>query len=183
MEELIENEFNYKSSLQLLELKSSVISFFRDLDYIKIDDKNSSIQIRRGSKFKNGFTFNPLKWKSDITINFEEINNIIHIYGSFKINTKKQVVTEKDITLWNQVFENFENLILNGKSDSNFLIKKSKEIRNSNIKLALWILFGAVTGAVISMYPAVKFELPILIPLFVIGGAIFFLIFGLRKRN
>ena len=183
MKELIENKFNYKSSLQLPELKSLVISFFRNLGYTKIKDDNSSIQIKRGSEFRNGFAFNPLKWKSDITINFEKLNDTINIDGSFKINTKKQLVTEKEITIWNNVFESFESLILNGKSDSKSLFEKSKKVRNDNIKLTLWILAGAVLGLVISIYPATRFQLPILIPLFVIGCSILFLIIGLRKRK
>ncbi len=183
MKELTQNQLNQKNYLHLTELKLLIISFFRNLGYTKIKECNLSIQIKRGSEFRNGFTFDPLKWKSDIIINFSKLNDIINIDGAFKINTKKQIVTENEIIIWNQVFENFENLILNEKFDSNSLIEKSKKVRNSNVKLTLWILTGAILGLLISIFPSIRLELPLLIPLFVISCSILFLTFGLRNSK
>ncbi|WP_282076255.1 hypothetical protein [Maribacter aquivivus] len=182
-QEIIEYEFDYKSSISLFDLKLLVISFLKDLGYSKIVENDFNIKSKRGSVFQNGFTFNPLKWKNDVELYFESVDNSARVHGKFKINIKKQIVTQKEISIWNQVLNDLENLVINGNSNSTNIINQSLDVKKRNIKLVLWSVFGAILGGAISTYLAVSFDLLILIPVITIACSLTFLMIGMRRNN
>lgn len=64
----IENSIGFTTKRTIEETKKTITLFFHQLGYHSIIDNNQKINIKRGSETKNGFTNNPMKWKSEIVI-------------------------------------------------------------------------------------------------------------------
>ena len=67
------------------------------------DIHGPELKFHRGSIFKNMWTFNPLKWKSEI---FVEITGH-EVQATFNINTFGQTVRDIEVDLWDSFINNF----------------------------------------------------------------------------
>ena len=147
-----------RSSLQQPDLRKLILKFFQELGFKDIREDNSNILIKRGSEFKNGFTFNPLKWKSDIRIFFLEIGVGIVVDGEFKINTKNQMVSEKEALIWEQLFQNFELVVKTGKKELAVFNENIKTVRRAGLNIMMWLILGFVVSLPVGIYFSVRFE-------------------------
>lgn len=86
--------------------------YFKNQGFDIYEEQKNSITFKRGSKFLNSVTFNPLKWKSQITVLFETTQ----IIARFDIDTENQLVTAKEKQLWITFIENFKKTIESGNS-------------------------------------------------------------------
>lgn len=111
---------------------------------------DNCIEFGRGSLMLNKVTFNPLKWKSKIKVNLSKENILTSV---FDINTSNQLVTNKEIELWENFIENYKRSIISNNVFINEIqLKTSETIKNSWIILfkitlvliLLIILFGIV---------------------------------------
>ena len=90
---------------------------------------DNSIEFGRGSLMLNKVTFNPLKWKSKIKVNLSKENILTSV---FEINTSDQLVTIKEIELWESFIENYKrSIIFNNVFINENQIKTSETIKNS----------------------------------------------------
>lgn len=93
----------------------------------KYDD--NYIEFVRGSLIFNKVTFNPLKWKSKIKVNLSKQNVVTTI---FNINTSNQLVTNKELQLWESFIENYKKSIVSNEAFINEnRIKTLETIKNS----------------------------------------------------
>lgn len=111
--------------------------YFRNQGFDISEEQNNSITFKRGSKFLNSITFNPLKWKSEITVLYETTQ----IIARFDIDTVNQLVTAKEEQLWITFIENFKNTIESGNS---FISENNKNV-SSTIKHS-WKLVLKILG-------------------------------------
>ncbi|MBD1395669.1 hypothetical protein H9Q13_00695 [Pontibacter sp. JH31] len=81
---------------------------------------------KRGSTLLNMVTFNPLQWKSTITIAIADSG----IESEFDINTDFQAVTLKEEQLWENFIDNFKKSIIDNL-DYSTINKKSLGRRNT----------------------------------------------------
>ncbi len=121
---------NFEVKIETRKDKDSVAyltkEYFRNLGFDISEEQKNSITFKRGSKLLNSITFNPLKWKSEITVLYETTQ----IVARFDIDTVNQLVTAKEEQLWISFIENFKNTIESGNS---FISENNKNV-SSTIK-------------------------------------------------
>lgn len=117
--------------------------YFIDQGFILKNELEDTINFTRGSYLLNMVTFDPLKWRSVITLAFEEDS----INALFDISTFGQTVSKKEESLWDFFILNLEQSIL-GKKDFSLINEASlNETKQSSFKLVGWtILITAIVG-------------------------------------
>ena len=173
----------FESDNSLSECKKLTIDFFKSLGFKNPRKESNSIQYKRGSELQNGFTTNPLKWMSLITLEFKEGTESIQVNGNLNINTKNQLVTEKELDIWNSVCELFEYSLKSGKVKSQPLLLKNRQVKKRGRKAILWAVTGMIIGGGLGTFLGAKTGFTLLIPILTILGAIIFLILGLQKNK
>ncbi|WP_224996331.1 hypothetical protein [Cesiribacter sp. SM1] len=183
MIEEVVKDINLATQLALPELKSAIIIFFQAMGFRQIEERNDALHIKRGSEFRNGYTYNPLKWKSDIYIDFRQEGSTTYVKTKFIINTKHQWVTKKEALVWERVFMNYETLIASGKTNIYWLENELKSAKAANRNILLLTMAGLVVSFVPALYLAIEFKMDVLIP--VIMGSITygFMYVGIRTSN
>ena len=111
--------------------------YFKNQGFDISEEQKNSITFKRGSKFLNSITFNPLKWKSQITVLYETTQ----IIARFDIDTENQLVTVKEEQLWITFIENFKKTIESGNT---FITENNKNV-SSTIKHS-WKLVLKIFG-------------------------------------
>lgn len=136
------------SSENILKTKA----YFLGNGFSIVDETDRLISFKRGSSVGNMFAFNPLKWKSLITIQFSEHK----VFADFEIDTSHQITTKKEIQTWDSFVNNFQMTMEHEK----FLADESKT-DGQNAKKGNLILFGkmfvvallvAIPGAFLAAY-------------------------------
>lgn len=88
--------------------KKETIEYFIKSGFNHIDKSTDrKLKFERGSIASNMWTFNPLKWKSEIDI---EINGK-EVKGNFKINTIGQIPTHKEEIVWDFFIDNYKKYL------------------------------------------------------------------------
>jgi len=141
----MEQEIEITSSKSIDSLKEETLNYFEGQGFQLVDNQVNCLEFKRGSIIKNMITFNPLKWKSHIKIQFEE-ETVIAI---FKIDTVYQIVTPEEHKLWNRFIENYQKTIETGK-----LLIHENQLDLENTKRTKWKYIGhAVLGSIIIGIP------------------------------
>jgi hypothetical protein len=99
---------------------------------------------KRGSLFQNFVTFNPLKWKSEIKITYNDST----IYLIISINTIGQVPTLKEEKLWDTFISNFEVTVQTEKDMTQNNKQALVNTKSNSFRLVGWALIGAVVGGI-----------------------------------
>ncbi|WP_045459582.1 hypothetical protein [Sporocytophaga myxococcoides] len=96
--------------------------------------------LQEGSLFQNFVTFNPLKWKSEIKITYNDST----IYLTININTIGQTPTLKEEQLWDTFISNFEVTIRTEKDMTQNNKQALKNTKSNSFRLVGWALIGAI---------------------------------------
>jgi hypothetical protein len=103
-------EFNTKNTLT--DNIDKTKKYFINNKFELVKNTTDTLTFKRGNILLNMVAFNPLKWKSNITINFGGIsNNSIKLEAD--ITTTGQLVTDKENELWNKFINNYKESIIN----------------------------------------------------------------------
>lgn len=114
-----------------LELTSE---YFNDAGFEK-SFHSSEVNFTQGSKLKNAFLFNPLKWKSNVRIILSEES----IFLNCKVDTANQLVSQTEIDCWDRFLNNYKNSLLQQKN----LFHLNKEfVKNSKKSTTKYNLYG-----------------------------------------
>ena len=98
----------------------------------------------RGSILLNMITFNPLQWKSTITIEIADSE----IKSEFEINTDFQAVTLKEEQLWESFINNFKETIKGNFDYSSINKKLIKETKYNSLKYVKAALIGGLAAGI-----------------------------------
>ncbi|MFC5683721.1 hypothetical protein ACYE2N_01135 [Flavobacterium sp. MAHUQ-51] len=128
------------------DLINDTIKYFKQSGFRYIDNNTEEkLRFERGSIASNMWTFNPLKWKSEIEI---EISGQ-KIKANFNINTVGQIATQKEEKLWDSFIENYRKHLINNKFDFKTENKKTlKSTKKNSLKYIWWALLGGLIGGV-----------------------------------
>lgn len=154
-----------------LDLQEKTIEYFKKsgFEILKSDREDTKLIIQRGSIFSNMWTFNPLKWKSEI--NIEIIGQ--EVIAEFNINTAGQIPTQKEEVLWDNFIENYKRYLADKKYDYESENKKALNTTKKNSwKYIGWALLGGLIGGIPSGLIAHWTGIDSIVSLGAAGGAI-----------
>ncbi|MEL6942189.1 MAG: hypothetical protein AAFO82_05930 [Bacteroidota bacterium] len=170
-------EFQVKKSI--VESKEETLKYFLDQGFKLVSSNKNSLQFRRGSMLRNMITFNPLKWKSSIQIEFHEENIVVN----FDINTIYQIVTIREERLWANFISNYQRTIETGKS---LIFENQIELKNtkkSSWKYIRYALLGAITFGVPSGIIAYLTDIESIVAIGTASGALTFMMNKINKEK
>ena len=125
------------------------IEYFVKQGFKLVNDNPKNLEFKRGSILLNHFTFNPLKWKSQIDV---KINNNI-VKATFKIDTTGQTAIKSELKAWEHFIENYKLSLIDGNQNIKSNIKKRLLVHLGQLKylffvLIIALLIGAVQGSI-----------------------------------
>jgi hypothetical protein len=167
------------------DLPEKTIEYFKQsgFKHIVSSPNDKKIRFERGSIASNMWTFNPLKWKSEIDI---EINGQ-EVKANLSINAAGQITTNKDIRLWEKFIDNYQKYL--NKPNFDFLIENSRELKTTkskNLKYIGWAVLGGLIGGIPAGLIAYWTGLNTMVSIGAAGGAIALLtkkIHDEKKKN
>lgn len=137
---------------------------------------DQKIIFRRGSLLSNMYTFNPLKWKSEIQIDIQGQEVSVQV----KINTFAQLPSLKEETLWDDFLQNYEAYLNDGRLDYFSKNKASlKSVKKSSYRRAGWVLLGALVAGIPAVLLALWTGIDTIAPVGASMGAMYYL----NKKN
>ncbi|BDS11393.1 hypothetical protein [Aureispira anguillae] len=131
---------DFKSEEPLPSLKTKTKAYFQNHGFKLSEEAPNNLQFKAGSTLRNMIAINPLKWKSQIEIEFNDQNIVAH----FEINTIHQIVTQKETKVWETFVNNYQNTIETGTSFFSENENEIKEAKNANWELIGQMFFGAI---------------------------------------
>lgn len=138
---------------------------------------NKKISFRRGSLLSNMYTFNPLKWKSEIEITIQEQEVSVQL----RINTFGQMRSPKEDALWDDFMKHYEAYLHDGRLADHLSSNAAsmQAVKKSSYRKLLWVLFGVliigIPAAILALWTGIK----IIAPLGASIGGMYFL----NKKN
>ncbi len=168
-------EFETKQSVEVL--KNETLAYFESQGFKVITNDPNLLQFKRGSIVGNMTAFNPLKWKSEISVRF--INN--KVVANFDINTKHQMVSAKEEGVWKNFVSNFQNSIETGESYQSANEDNIKDAQKSTWGYIGYALIGAVLFAIPGFAIAYYTEIRSAVSMAAIGGAMIFMRYKMAK--
>ncbi len=161
------------------ELKKDTIDYFEKQNFTIDKNEDQMVCFVRGSVWGNMIAFNPLKWKSNICINFEDGL----VKASFEINTIHQTVTPSEEKLWNSFVQNFKENIETGKSTISENSKQLQATYQSTIQYIGIALLGAILFGVPSGLISYFTGVDIIAPIGAVIGAMFLINRKIHKEK
>lgn len=149
--------------------------YFLNNNFKVISESNNSRSFAKGSTWKNMITMNPLNWKSKISIKLE---NFI-VTAIFDIDPIHQIVTNKEIELWDSFIKNYTISIIEKKDMTSENLVKLKETKKSAYNFLMWI----VILGILSIIPICIFADKTGLTVFPIGIIIAFGVYLHEKYN
>ena len=152
-----------------IDLTKKTIEYFMESGFKHIETLGKNLKFERGSIASNMWTFNPLKWKSDIDVKIieQEIN------AHFNINATGQIPTQKEEILWDIFIDNYKNYLTDSKFDFNTKNRKALNATKSNsLKYVGWALLGGIIGGIPAGLIAYWTEINSIASIGAVGGAI-----------
>lgn len=136
-------KFTASADIKLLE---KTIEYFIEYGFKHVESyKDKYIKFQRGSLFLNLWTFNPLKWKSEIIIYIEGSE----ITADFNINTFGQMLTFKEEKMWAIFIENYQRFLSDKSFDFRTENKNNlKDTKRSSLKYVGWFFLGSLIAAI-----------------------------------
>jgi hypothetical protein len=128
------------------DLTKGTIEYFKQSDFKYIDNTtDEKLRFKRGSIALNMWTFNPLKWKSEIDI---EISGQ-KIRANFIINATGQIATQDEQKLWDSFIVNYKTYLNDNKFDFKTENKRTlSSTKKNSLKYVGWALLGALIGGI-----------------------------------
>jgi hypothetical protein len=128
-----------------LDLTKRTIEYFKLSGFKHITTNDKGIKFNRGSITSNMWTFNPLKWKSEINIDIagKEVS------ADFNIITTGQIPSYKEEKLWDSFIENYERFLTIKSFD--FKVENNKRLRatkKNSLKYLGWAFLGGLIGGI-----------------------------------
>lgn len=146
------------------------IEYFTKSDFKHIDNSTDrKIRFERGSIASNMWTFNPLKWKSEIEI---EISGV-EVKANFNINATGQIPTHKEEILWDFFIDNYKKYLNDRNYD--FVVENNKALgatKNNSLKYVGWAVLGGLIGGIPTGLFAYCTGLNSIVSVGAVGGAI-----------
>nr|BFF40069.1 hypothetical protein BACY1_18740 [Tenacibaculum mesophilum] len=172
-------------SFELITPNSTELNYKLTKEYFKegkfkSEENFFQLEFKQGSKLKNGLVLNPLKWKIQFQITFD--NNLVFVKGL--VDPSNQFVSQAEINCWNRFITNFKNSLLQRK---NLFILNKEFVKTSKKSTLSYISYGIVLTVlllVIIGFTADYFKLSltqVVIPSSAITAIVIFLI--QRKMN
>lgn len=128
-------------------LQEKIIYYFTHSGFMLLQKEENEFKFNHTSSIFNTWYFNPLKWKSNITVNI----TTQQIKVDCKIDNDAQMNSWEEENVWNAFLKNFELYLLN---NIDFTVANSiaiRESRKSALKYIGWAATGAILGGAISI--------------------------------
>ncbi len=156
------------------DLNEKTLEYFTKSGFKQIVSNSTEKKIRfeRGSIASNMWTFNPLKWKSEIEIDI----NGKEFKAIFNINAAGQMPTTKDEELWETFIANYQKYVC--ESNFDFLLENSENLKSTkskNLKYVGWAVIGGLIGGTPSIFIAQLTGIDSIISIGAALGAVVFL--------
>jgi len=135
-------QFEIESDSQL---SKKVINYFDRSGFKLLEQNDNCLKFTFNSSILNTWTFNPLKWKSDIVV----LINGKEIKAKFLIDTSAQIVTAEVKEAWQVFIDNFRQYIIDGIEFEEVNTEAVKRARQSILKLTAWAILGIAVGGII----------------------------------
>jgi len=135
-------QFEIESDSQL---SKKVINYFDRSGFKLLEQNDNCLKFTFNSSILNTWTFNPLKWKSDIVV----LINGKEIKAKFLIDTSAQIVTAEVKEAWQVFIDNFRQYITDGIEFEEVNTEAVKRARQSILKLTAWAILGIAVGGII----------------------------------
>ena len=151
-------------------------NYFLAMGFTKERGTQNSLVYAKGSGLMNLVTFNPLNWKTvvTVTVNGDVIN------ADFDITTFGQMVTPKEEGLWDIFINNFKMSLVNNVDLTAENHRQLKVTDRDSWNFIKWAILGAVVFGVPFGFLAYLSEWDMLAPL---GAAIGAIVFVTVKKN
>ncbi|WP_421751026.1 hypothetical protein [Croceimicrobium sp.] len=126
-------------------VKALCVQYFTDYGFKLIRDRPNHLRFKRGSVLLNFFTFNPLRWKTEV--NIEVLENSLHC--DFTISLIGQVPTKTEEESWDAFVENFRSFI----KDPNFDFRQRNQSVKNKVKGNNWayLKYAILVGLLIAI--------------------------------
>ena len=170
-------QFKYQDNQELARRRT--IKYFTEQGFKPSESANEVLIFKRGNTFLNMVTFNPLQWKSTITITFSNSE----IKAFFDIDTSFQTVTSKEEQLWEAFIHNFQESIQEEKDFSGINKKLVGETKRSSFKYILMAFLGGIIGAAAGCILAYFTDYPDLITICAVIGATTLISYKIEKER
>lgn len=168
-----------KSQLPDNVLKELIIRYFEEHNFKLDTNEQFKLTFKRGSLAKNMITFNPLNWKSILTV---KVNNSEVDYN-WKVDSTFQVVTKQEEKVWESFVSNFhttiESGVLSNQDTQEALLTNKKSIKGYLLHAVMGaILFGIPSG-LLAHYTGMA----IIVSIGAASGALGFLYWKIEKEK
>lgn len=178
-------ERKFKTGKSVAEVVLAAKNYFIKNDFVDYKEDEKSIEFNRGSLLYNFIAFSPLKWKSRILVDISNERGISDVSVSFDIKTTGQSVTQRETEIWDNLADNFQKELLEGKSGNVNL--ESKKMASGLWKLIgeliLWALILGVVAGVSQALLKKYFELNVNLTYVAIGFLIVWKFGQFYKKN
>ena len=168
-----------KSELSETELIALIIAFLEIHKFKLHNQENSKLIFKRGSLLKNMVTFNPLNWKSNVSI---IINSSVVNYD-WQIDSTFQAVTKQEETVWESFIRSFNKTIKSGKLSNKDTIEALKSNRKSIAGYLLYAILGGIIIGIPSGVIAYLTDIDSIASIGAASGAIAFLYWKIEKEK
>lgn len=151
-------------------IKENTIDYFTKSGFKLINESTDrTLKFQRGSISNNMWTFNPLKWKSEIGIS---INGQV-VKADFNINTLGQIPTSKEEGLWDTFIDNYRKTL--NERNFDFLTENNKTVKTTksdSLKYVGWAAVGGMMGGIPAGLIAYLTGMHSIVSIAAVGGAI-----------
>ena len=151
------------------DLTDRTIEYYKESGFKHYDTEDKNLKFGRGSVASNMWTFNPLKWKSEIEIKIAGQK----ISADFNINATGQIPTQKEEELWDSFIDNYKNYLTDNKFD--FKTENDRNLsstKKNSLKYVGWALLGGLIGGVPAGLIAYWTGINLIVSIGAAGGAI-----------
>ncbi|HEY1038064.1 MAG TPA: hypothetical protein VGF30_01590 [Bacteroidia bacterium] len=163
-------EFEITDPTQVVE---KTIHFFTRSEFKLVEQNGNNLKFKKGSILRNGFTFDPLKWKSDLTV--EITGN--KIKAKLDIANTGQSMGNKEEEVLDSFFKSYKLYVNEGLDFEKAHADAAQKIKKHGWNIVLWAVLGAVVigvpAGIIAYLTGIKSILT--------TGAIFGAILGMLK--
>ncbi|WP_020538824.1 hypothetical protein [Lewinella cohaerens] len=169
----------FTSERKINELREETLNYFQNQGFKLSEDSTNFMHFKRGSVIRNMVTFNPLKWKSIIKIEFKSKLVITEVY----VNTIFQAVTLKEEELWKNFILNYQKTMKTGESyifDNKEELKKTKR---SSWKYIWYAFIGAIIFGIPSGIVAYITGVESILRVGAISGSLIFMMNRISKEK
>jgi hypothetical protein len=161
------------------EAVKSTKDYFLNQGFKLEHDTGSRLTFSRGSTLSNMVTFNPLKWKSKIVIDFTATG----LVALFDINTAGQVVTPKEEKLWDGFIENYKQTLNNDFDYSTANQILQKDTKRNSLKYVGYAAVGGLLAGIPAGFVAYWTGIDEIVGMAAAGGAIAMVTYQVEKEK